>query len=292
MTFKRLYYSSICATKKMLRPTLFLLLLAVLFVPGCKTVPVQTSKWSTSVKPDEPFRFFDPKSKVRYDIRNDSTNLYVRLDVIDPKTRMRILRTGCGLTFGTSSKEKQAGKLEFPLVEMNTPVEMDQTDITRIPRDNSAHELRKLLPKEGIFYSPDHNFPILPDIEQKGFLLNMVIDKQGALVYNATIPLKFLNLTTSEFNFEFQTGAFDVDNADFNNDLSRTGAEGLDRSATFGNNRDMDSDPSQMGMNPGIPGQGGFQQDPYRTPTPTVNLRSELGDAIEFKVKIKLSAAP
>lgn len=266
-------------------------ILVALFAIGCKTVETKESRWFEAAKKEKAFRFYDPKSKVRYDVRNDSVNLYVKLDVIDARTRMRILRTGAKLTFGETGKNKVYSDLEFPLVDLNTPAEMDQSDIVRIPRDNSSHELSKLLPKEGVFISAEHEFPILPDIEQKGFLLNMVIDDQGALVYNAVVPLKFLNLPGDVFQLAFETGAFDIDNADFNNDLTRTGAEGLDRSATFGNNRDMGSNPNQMGMNPGIPGQG-MQQDPYRNQIPAVNMRSELGDPIGFKAMIKLSSRP
>ena len=63
-------------------------LLAFLLV-SCKGVQTLSSKWATESEEPTSFRFYDPKSKVRYDVRNDSANLYVKLDVIDPKTRFK-----------------------------------------------------------------------------------------------------------------------------------------------------------------------------------------------------------
>jgi len=50
--------------------------------------------------------FYDSKTKLAFDIRNDSANLYLVLQVPDPMTQVKIARAGMSIDFATKTKPK------------------------------------------------------------------------------------------------------------------------------------------------------------------------------------------
>lgn len=101
---------------------------------------VLTSLWRDSVITvdgnatdwDLPFRFFDSKSKLQYEVVNDDKYIYVSVRTSDDKAQMKIMRAGMDLTFDVSGKKKEVCTVHFPLkneprLDMNPdPNDMDQ----------------------------------------------------------------------------------------------------------------------------------------------------------------------
>ena len=261
-----------------------------LLLSGCAKMPITESRWVQKNEGEKSFRFYDSKSRIRYDIENDATHLFITMDVLHTGTKLRMLRTGTRISIAPVGKRKPFSMIEFSFVDDNTPIEMDPTRHDMMPRNGSAHELSKLLPKEGVFLKGDSvRIPIPAGIESDGFLIRMVIDPAGALLYSAKIPLELLELPDGEFSIGFETGAFNIDDPEYEKQLQSTGAEGLDRSAAFGQNRNMTGNPG-MGMNQpyGNIGQPGMNNQMRGSAPPRLGQRSALSDPIFFWVRTKL----
>jgi hypothetical protein len=268
------------------------LAVSFLFLSGCVQMPLAESKWVLKNNSETPFRFYDSKSKIRYNLENDASHLYLSMDVLDAGTKLRILRTGTRISFAPAGKRKALCKLEFPLVKDNTPIEMDPSQHDMMPRNGSAYELKKLLPKEGFFFKGDSiRIPLLAGLESDEFLISMDVDPSGALLYKVKIPLDKIDLPEGEFTIGIETGAFNIDDPEYERQLQSTGAEGLDRSAAFNQNRNMSGNPGMgIGMNQpyGNVGQPGMNNQPNRTAPPRLGQRSALSDPIYFWVRTKL----
>ncbi|MFT4525110.1 MAG: hypothetical protein ACI85F_001263 [Bacteroidia bacterium] len=257
---------------------------------SCVKMPLTESRWVQKSEEEKSFRFYDPKSRIRYDIENDASHIYITMDVMHTGTKLRMLRTGTRISFAPAGKRKSSMAIEFPLVDDSTPIEMDPTEHDMMPRNGSSHELSKLLPKEGYFLSGDSvRIPIPAGIDSDDFLIRMNIDPDGALIYTAKIPLVILNLQEDEFSVGFETGAFNIDDPEYEKQLQSTGAEGLDRSAGFNQNRNM-SGGSGLGINQpyGNVGQPGMNNQQMGSVPPRLGQRSALSDPIFFWVRTKL----
>ncbi len=57
--------------------------------------------------------FFDNTTKLSFDIRNDSTNLYLVFQLPDPKTQFKMARAGMSLVFETKIKPKRKAGIYF-----------------------------------------------------------------------------------------------------------------------------------------------------------------------------------
>jgi hypothetical protein len=261
-----------------------------LLLSACARMPLAESKWVLKNNSETPFRFYDPKSKIRYNVENDASHIYLSMDVLDAGTKLRILRTGTRISFAPAGKRKAICTLEFPLVEDNTSIEMDPSEHDIMPRNGSAHELKKLLPKEGFFFKGDSvRLPLLAGLESDEFLISMDVDPSGALLYKAKIPLDKIDLPEGEFTIGIETGAFNIDDPEYEKQLQSTGAEGLDRSAGFNQNRNM-SGGSGLGINQpyGNVGQPGMNNQQMGSVPPRLGQRSALSDPIFFWVRTKL----
>ena len=213
---------------------------------------------------------------------------------MDVGTKLRILRTGSRLNFSRAGKKKPEAQLEFPFLDSETPIAMDASQQHMTPRDGSAHELRKILPKQGQFYKTDSvNISLISGVETESLFVEMDIDDSGVLIYKVQIPLHQVEELGNSFNLGFETGAFKIDDPEYERQMQQTGAEGLDRSAGFSQNRTMNPS-SPMGMNQpyGNVYQPGMGNDPYRAAPPRLGVRSALSDPISFWVQVDLSPSP
>ena len=273
---------------------LSLLLICFSLLTGCVSVPKCQSNWVSKNTSESSYRFYDPKSKIRYNLENDSTHFFIILDVMDVGTKLRILRTGSRLNFSMAGKKKPQAQLEFPFLDPETPIAMDASQQHMMPRDGSAHELRKILPKQGLFYETDSvNIPLISGVETQSIFVEMEIDNSGVLIYKVQVPLDELVELGTSFNFGFETGAFKIDDPEYERQMQETGAEGLDRTAGFSQNRTMNPG-SPMGTNQpyGNVYQPGMGNDPHRAAPPRLGVRSALSDPISFWVQVDLSSSP
>ena len=81
---------------------------------------------------EQPFRYFDSKSKLQYSVVNDAKYIYVSIKTNDPKAQMKIMRAGMDVWFDVTGKKKDIGTIHFPLktnpkLDINPdPADMDQ----------------------------------------------------------------------------------------------------------------------------------------------------------------------
>jgi hypothetical protein len=81
---------------------------------------------------DQPFRYFDSKSKLQYSVVNDAKYIYVSIKTNDPKAQMKIMRAGMDVWFDVTGKKKDIGTVHFPLktnpkLDINPdPADMEQ----------------------------------------------------------------------------------------------------------------------------------------------------------------------
>jgi hypothetical protein len=81
---------------------------------------------------DQPFRYFDSKSKLQYSVVNDAKYIYVSIKTNDPKAQMKIMRAGMDVSFDAGGKKKDIGTVHFPIktnpkLDVNSdPADMEQ----------------------------------------------------------------------------------------------------------------------------------------------------------------------
>jgi hypothetical protein len=86
---------------------------------------------------DQPFPYFDSKSKLQYSVVNDAKFIYVSVKTSDPKAQMKIMRAGMDVSFDATGKKKEVGTIRFPLptdskLDMTSdPGEIDQQVVER-----------------------------------------------------------------------------------------------------------------------------------------------------------------
>jgi len=64
---------------------------------------------------DQPFRYFDSKSKLQYSIVNDNKYIYISVKTNDDKAMMKVMRAGMDVWFDVTGKKKDIATVHFPL---------------------------------------------------------------------------------------------------------------------------------------------------------------------------------
>jgi len=73
---------------------------------------------------DQPFRYFDSKSKLQYSIVNDDKYIYISVKTNDEKAEMKIMRAGMEVWFDVTGKKKDIATVRFPI---RTDSKLDMT---------------------------------------------------------------------------------------------------------------------------------------------------------------------
>lgn len=184
-------------------------LLSVIFLAACSKQVLQ-SNWHGTPKADGSFRFYHPDSKIRYNITNDSTHIYLVMDVTDRLTMMKILRSGMRVFLGDQGKKKERNELQFPIY-------VDKYELMESDMHPAMHpierlgEMEKLLPNEGYLKYMGKATSVFPGVPlNNGLQVSMKFDKDRALVYEAAIPLALLGKEkeNAPVVLGLETGAF------------------------------------------------------------------------------------
>ena len=68
----------------------------------------------------QPFNFYDGDTKIRYSLRNDSSNFYFCFQTWNEATEMRIMRAGLQIKLSAKGKkQKYFGSINFPITTKN-----------------------------------------------------------------------------------------------------------------------------------------------------------------------------
>jgi len=260
-------------------------------ITGCSKQTLD-SRWHAPAKEDVGFRFYHADSKIRYNISNDSTHLYLSMDVSDPLTMMKILQAGMRLFLGDDAKRKERNELQFPIY-------VDRYELTDEDLNPSSYaldrkgQLERMLPTEGYL---KHNGSVKQVFNgaplDDGTQVHIRLDNDRALVYEAIIPLALLNSTSGKVALGVETGAFKFP----------TG--GIIQQNDITSGQQMTAGDRAMGREQGMMGgMGGM--DPYgmnqgmNSPTGSANMGmnqramtryNALEEAVRFWMNVQLSA--
>ncbi len=190
----------------------------LLFLFSSCTQEIYQSKWMEPSANSETFRFYNADSKIRYNVRNDSTMLYVSMDMADRLTMMKVLQTGMRIFLGGSKKKSERNELQFPIY-------VDKYEITATDLNPSQYEydlvtgasskLSSMLPTEGYLKMNGTVTSVFNgQPADNGTQVSMRLDKDRALVYEAIIPLKLLGEITGPVALGIETGAFKFPDGD------------------------------------------------------------------------------
>lgn len=189
----------------------------LLMLNSCSKETFQ-SKWHVPSATSETFRFYHADSKIRYNVRNDSTMLYVSMDMADRLTMMKVLQTGMRIFLGDSKKKSERNELQFPIYVDKyevTATDLDQSQYEYDIASGSSGKLSKMLPTEGYLKLNGNVVSVFNgQPAENGTQVAMRLDKDRALVYEAIIPLELLGEIDGPIALGFETGAFKFPDGD------------------------------------------------------------------------------
>jgi len=219
--------------------------LAITILMAACSKQILESKWHVPSKVETNFRFYHADSKIRYNVTNDSTHLFLKMDVTDRLTIMKILQTGMRVFLGADGKKKERNELQFPIYV--DKYELTQEDLNPAMYDiDRKGQLERMLPTEGYLkynggVAQVFNGTPLAD----GTQVHIRLDSDRALVYEAIIPLKLLETKSGQVALGIETGAFKFPTGDV-----------IQQSDITSQNQQLTAGDRAMGR-----GQGGM--DPY-----------------------------
>lgn len=199
-------FSELCTMRKTV-----LLLLVTTGLTACSG-KLYESNWKKPEAKSTAFRFYDPESKIRYNIENDQTNLYFSFDVMDQLTIQKILTTGLRLFVDATGKNKQKNELQFPVYSDKVPIsELEEYGNSY---DQSmllgSERLDQMIPTDGYLKFGGDVVPIYNGAEIKGASVTLVFDSTRSMVYRAIIPIQLLGELSDPISIGIETGGYEL----------------------------------------------------------------------------------
>lgn len=160
------------------------------------TVDGNLKDWGDSLS------YYNEAKKLNYELANDKENLYFAIKIQDRRQQAQAMQNGITLNFNPEGKKKEMYSLTFPSPDQ------EENSLYVIPKTDNAITQQQLK-QEDMEDRRKADLMKLRNIEVKGFkdietdhittantygiktVLN--IDEQGALVYEAAIPIKMLH---------------------------------------------------------------------------------------------------
>lgn len=145
------------------------------------TIDGVSSDWGTV------FRYFDPKTKIRYNLSNDSNYLYLCFQPVDDYLQAQIIRSGMQIFFSHSIKPKRKASLKYPFPLDESTRENDiNVDDSFEAYFKSFQLFNNKFVSEG-FDSANGNLPIY---NETGIQVNFDQEPNKLVCYELRIPLK------------------------------------------------------------------------------------------------------
>ncbi|MCB0754230.1 MAG: hypothetical protein H6603_05665 [Flavobacteriales bacterium] len=256
-----------------------LILLSAVLVSGCSNKLFE-SNWRSPEKEHSNFRFYDAESKIRYNIENDSTNLYFSFDVMDQLTIQKILTTGLRVFVDGTAKNKQKNEVQFPIYADKVPVSELQEYGTQYDQSMQLGKqtLDEMIPADGYLKLGSETSSIFNHMESKGVRVDLEFDNSRSLVYRVKIPLKYFQSESDIVSVGIETGGYELPQQDVATPNTSV------------------VDPNQLTAGDRAMGRG---QDPYGLNTPggstaagmamrNSTTYNKFADPIRFWAKVKL----
>lgn len=237
-----------------------------LFLSGCSSTIVESSlstkKNISDGYADEwelPLRFYDSKNKLQYECTHDANNVYLCVGVNDPRTQMKMLRSGMQIQISKIGNTKTNQIIYYPLAEreMRRPIINADSALAAQSgmrkRDKRYLQTRIEHASEQFKLSGFRNLPNLTVLDamenSTGIYGGMGLDSAGMMIYEIQIPWKVLSEITHTTNPKDNTIELTLFIQGLQENL-RTNRPGDNANYSSGNY------PSGGGMRPG--GMGGM----------------------------------
>ncbi|MDB5025687.1 MAG: hypothetical protein JWP78_3442 [Mucilaginibacter sp.] len=174
--------------------------------PSNITIDGDLKEWGDSL------RYYNKDKQLNYSLANDQDNLYMAIRINDRSEQIRVLKAGLTLSVDTRGKKKESFSITFPVGDLsqNDPAQPSdnlQGNITQEDRDELMKARLTKLREIRISGFKDIEGETITTSNTYGIQTAIDYDKDGYLVYEAAIPLKFFHaddLTKNEWAFNFK----------------------------------------------------------------------------------------
>lgn len=160
-------------------------------------------------------RYYNQDKQLNYALANDQDNLYMAIRINDRSEQIRVLRAGLTLGIDTRGKKKETFTMTFPvgdqssqgMAEKAMDLQGGNNDVKQEDRDDLVKAKLTKLREIKVTGFKDIESETMTTSNTYGFKVAIDYDKDGNLVYEAAIPLKFFHagdLSKNEWAFNFK----------------------------------------------------------------------------------------
>lgn len=170
------------------------------------TIDGDLNDWGDSL------RYYNQDKHIKYSLANDKDNIYMVIRINDRTEQVRILNAGLTLSIDTRGKKKESFSITFPVGDQGGLTQLggtrqDNGDLTKQDRDELMQARLTKLREIRVSGFKDIEGDMITTSNTYGIKTAIDYDKDGNLVYEAAIPLKFFHvddLTKNEWAFNFK----------------------------------------------------------------------------------------
>ncbi|HEY9001096.1 MAG TPA: hypothetical protein VIM89_07075 [Mucilaginibacter sp.] len=203
--------------------------------PSNITIDGDLKEWGDSL------RYYNQEKQLNYALANDQDNLYMAIRINDRSEQIRVLRAGLTLGIDIRGKKKETFTMTFPVGDQSAQGMADNAMDLQNSNNDVKQEDREDEMKAKLTKLREIKVTGFKDIESEtmttsntyGFKVAIDYDKDGNLVYEAAIPLKFFHaedLSKNEWAFNFKINGITRPGQDKDNGNH----EGMTRGGGFG----------------------------------------------------------
>ncbi|MBS1584826.1 MAG: hypothetical protein JSS82_04710 [Bacteroidetes bacterium] len=143
-----------------------------------------------------PYPFADTHTKFMYAVSNDMAALYVTMSTADPKTQLKILRTGMKLWIDTTGAHSQGIAIDYPLTRQKAQIPAEKINTTAKDKQERLRERARMALDSATQLSlyGFKNCNGVAEVMQEntcGIKVRIAInDSDNTMVWEASIPFK------------------------------------------------------------------------------------------------------
>ncbi|MDO3626870.1 hypothetical protein [Mucilaginibacter sp. BT774] len=160
-------------------------------------------------------RYYNQDKQLNYALANDQDDLYMAIRINDRSEQIRVLRAGLTISIDTRGKKKESFTMTFPVGDQSPEGMMETAQDLQNGNNDIKQEDNEELMKARLTKLREIKVTGFKDIESEtmttsntyGFKVAIDYDKDGNLIYEAAIPLKFFradDLSKNEWAFNFK----------------------------------------------------------------------------------------
>lgn len=180
--------------------SVFIVFLFAVSLMSCTKMPVYQSKYVQNEegiathKQSVPFSYYDPDTKIRYDIYNSDSVLFIRFDVSDQLTMHKIFTRGLEVYIDSTGKRKTNTGISYPVpgAFMEKSVIPPSNGMRPQVKDHSKlSKLQQNINPNAIIIKNDEEAPLNLFSLDSPVTIRMRFSEDGSLQYETVLPLKY-----------------------------------------------------------------------------------------------------